>query len=128
LNGNTAHGSQPRIAGAPAPRPASTWCAKGLRTRTSGFADTGLEDHLRSAGIRNLLFTGIATNVCVESTARDAFSPSLAGADRGRDERTKVRTSTSRRPCGISSRCSAGCQRRRGVAMLAEGRPERVAV
>jgi ureidoacrylate peracid hydrolase len=43
------------------------------KSRYSGFVNTGLEDHLRSAGIRNLLFTGIATNVCVESTARDAF-------------------------------------------------------
>ena len=32
-----------------------------------------MADHLRSAGIRNLRFIGIATNVCVESTARDAF-------------------------------------------------------
>jgi ureidoacrylate peracid hydrolase len=28
---------------------------------------------LRSRGIRNLVFTGIATNVCVESTLRDGF-------------------------------------------------------
>jgi ureidoacrylate peracid hydrolase len=27
---------------------------------------------LRASGIRYLLFTGVATNVCVESTARDA--------------------------------------------------------
>jgi ureidoacrylate peracid hydrolase len=43
------------------------------KTRYSGFCRTGLEDHLRAAGIRYLLFSGIATNVCVESTARDAF-------------------------------------------------------
>ena len=43
------------------------------KTRYSGFCRTGLEDHLRTAGIRYLLFSGIATNVCVESTARDAF-------------------------------------------------------
>jgi ureidoacrylate peracid hydrolase len=28
---------------------------------------------LRSRGIRHLVFTGIATNVCVESTLRDGF-------------------------------------------------------
>jgi ureidoacrylate peracid hydrolase len=43
------------------------------KSRYSGFVNTGLESHLRAAGIRNLLFTGIATNVCVESTARNAF-------------------------------------------------------
>ncbi len=43
------------------------------KTRYSGFWRTGLEDRLRAAGIRNLLFTGIATNMCVESTARDAY-------------------------------------------------------
>jgi ureidoacrylate peracid hydrolase len=43
------------------------------KTRYSGFCRTGLEDYLREAGIRYLLFSGIATNVCVESTARDAF-------------------------------------------------------
>ena len=43
------------------------------KTRYSGFAGTNLENYLRSADIRYLLFTGVATNVCVESTARDAF-------------------------------------------------------
>ncbi len=43
------------------------------KTRYSGFVNTDLEAWLRGQGIRNLLFTGIATNVCVESTARDAF-------------------------------------------------------
>jgi len=43
------------------------------KARYSGFAGTGLDAHLRSADIRYLLFTGIATNVCVESTARDAY-------------------------------------------------------
>jgi ureidoacrylate peracid hydrolase len=42
-------------------------------TRYSGFCRTDLAAHLRGANIRGLLFTGIATNVCVESTARDAF-------------------------------------------------------
>lgn len=43
------------------------------KSRYSGFCGTGLGDRLRTAGIRNLLFTGVATNVCVESTARDAY-------------------------------------------------------
>ena len=43
------------------------------KSRYSGFCRTDLEAYLRAAGIRYLLFTGVATNVCVESTARDAF-------------------------------------------------------
>ncbi len=43
------------------------------KTRYSGFFNTNLDTMLRSRGIRNLIFTGIATNVCVESTLRDAF-------------------------------------------------------
>ena len=41
--------------------------------RFSGFYNTQLEDVLRSLGIEVLVVTGIATNVCVESTIRDAF-------------------------------------------------------
>ena len=44
-----------------------------VKTRYSGFAGTTLDAELRARGIRYLLFTGIATNVCVESTLRDAF-------------------------------------------------------
>ncbi|HCU90992.1 MAG TPA: pyrimidine utilization protein B [Gammaproteobacteria bacterium] len=43
------------------------------KPRYSGFVGTDLDGILRTAGIRFLFFTGIATNVCVESTARDAF-------------------------------------------------------
>ena len=43
------------------------------KSRYSGFCATDLEAYLRASNVRNLLFTGIATNVCVESTARDAF-------------------------------------------------------
>jgi ureidoacrylate peracid hydrolase len=43
------------------------------KTRYSGFCRTGLGDSLRAGGVRNLLLTGVATNVCVESTARDAY-------------------------------------------------------
>lgn len=44
-----------------------------VKTRYSGFARTPLDAELRARGIRYLFFTGIATNVCVESTLRDAF-------------------------------------------------------
>ncbi len=44
-----------------------------IKTRYSGFAGTNLDSELRQRGIRYLFFTGIATNVCVESTLRDAF-------------------------------------------------------
>ena len=44
-----------------------------LKTRYSGFAGTSLDAELRRRGIRCLFFTGIATNVCVESTLRDAY-------------------------------------------------------
>jgi len=43
------------------------------KSRYSGFWGTNLDNYLRSENIRYLLFTGVATNVCVESTARDAF-------------------------------------------------------
>jgi ureidoacrylate peracid hydrolase len=43
------------------------------KSRYNGFCRTGLESYLQSRNIRHLLFTGIATNVCVESTARGAF-------------------------------------------------------
>ncbi|MEP6547043.1 MAG: cysteine hydrolase family protein [Gammaproteobacteria bacterium] len=44
-----------------------------LKTRYSGFAGTQLDSVLRVRGIRYLVFVGIATNVCVESTLRDAY-------------------------------------------------------
>ena len=43
------------------------------KTRYSGFYGTPLDSLLRTRGIRTLFFCGIATNVCVESTLRDAF-------------------------------------------------------
>ncbi len=43
------------------------------KTRYSGFCGTPLDSLLRTRGINTLFFTGIATNVCVESTLRDAF-------------------------------------------------------
>jgi ureidoacrylate peracid hydrolase len=43
------------------------------KNRYSGFCNTDLAETLRSEDIRYLLFTGVATNICVESTARDAY-------------------------------------------------------
>ena len=43
------------------------------KSRDSGFAGTTLNNDLRATNIRYLFFTGVATNVCVESTARDAY-------------------------------------------------------
>jgi len=43
------------------------------KPRYSAFYNTNLDSMLRSRGIRSLVFTGIATNVCVESTLRDGF-------------------------------------------------------
>ena len=44
-----------------------------VKSRYSGFAGTKLDSLLRTRHIRHLFFAGIATNVCVESTLRDAF-------------------------------------------------------
>jgi nicotinamidase-related amidase len=42
--------------------------------RYSGFAGTDLDLILRSSGYATVVIAGVSTNVCVESTARDAFS------------------------------------------------------
>lgn len=44
-----------------------------IKTRYSGFVGTTLDSQLRTRDIRYLFFAGIATNVCVESTLRDAY-------------------------------------------------------
>lgn len=41
--------------------------------RFSGFYQTELDHILRGLGVRNLIFTGCTTSVCVESTIRDAM-------------------------------------------------------
>jgi len=46
------------------------------KTTIGAFSSTNLDSILWSRGIRYLLFTGVSTNMCVETTARDA-------ADRG---------------------------------------------
>ncbi|MEG3088967.1 pyrimidine utilization protein B [Sphingomonas sp. PB4P5] len=43
------------------------------KTRYSAFFNSQLDSVLRARGIRNLVFVGIASNVCVESTLRDGF-------------------------------------------------------
>lgn len=43
------------------------------KPRYSGFFNTALDSILRSRNIRTLVFTGVATNVCVESTIRDGY-------------------------------------------------------
>lgn len=53
-----------------APRPGDLVITK---TRYSGFVRTPLDSQLRMRGIQFLFFAGIATNVCVESTLRDAY-------------------------------------------------------
>ena len=44
-----------------------------IKHRYSAFINTDLSTILKAKGIESVLMTGIATNVCVESTARDAF-------------------------------------------------------
>ena len=43
------------------------------KQRYSGFAGTNLDMILKTHGIRYCLYTGVATNVCVETTLRDGF-------------------------------------------------------
>jgi ureidoacrylate peracid hydrolase len=38
----------------------------------SAFAGTGIEEQLRRRGVRTLVFAGVQTNVCVETSLRDA--------------------------------------------------------
>lgn len=46
------------------------------KTSIGAFASTGLDHYLRCMGYENLYVTGVSTNMCVETTAREA-------ADRG---------------------------------------------
>ncbi len=43
------------------------------KTRYSAFYDTDLHQRLRDDGVETLIVCGVTTNVCVESTVRDAF-------------------------------------------------------
>ena len=58
------------IVGPLAPQPGDIVVPK---SRYSGFAGTGLEQILASRRIRTVLVAGVASNVCVESTIRDAY-------------------------------------------------------
>lgn len=44
-----------------------------VKHRYSAFIGTNLDVILRSRNIKTLIMTGVTTNVCVESTARDGF-------------------------------------------------------
>src|SRR6266436_1776501 len=43
------------------------------KTRFSGFYNTDLDTTLKKLNIKYLLFTGVTTSICVESTVRDAM-------------------------------------------------------
>ena len=43
------------------------------KTRYSAFYDTDLEERLSAEGVDSLIVCGVTTNICVESTVRDAF-------------------------------------------------------
>lgn len=43
------------------------------KSRYSGFTNTELDARLKELKIKHLFFVGLFTNICVESTARDAF-------------------------------------------------------
>ncbi len=43
------------------------------KKRYSAFFETDLEKMLRSRGIQDLIISGVMTNLCCETTARDAF-------------------------------------------------------
>lgn len=53
-----------------APLPGETVIDK---TRYSAFYDTDLEERLRALGTDTVIVCGVTTNICVESTVRDAF-------------------------------------------------------
>ena len=44
-----------------------------IKYRYSAFVGTNLEILLRTLGVRSLLFTGVATEICVESSLRDGL-------------------------------------------------------
>ncbi len=43
------------------------------KRRYSGFYETDLDLRLRELGVRHVILTGVVTNICVRSTAHDAF-------------------------------------------------------
>lgn len=86
------------------------------KPRYSGFFNTPLDSILRSRGIRHLVFTGIATNVCVESTLRDGFFLEYFGIVLEDATHQAGRPSPSRRRCSILKPFSAGSATSRASA------------
>ena len=43
------------------------------KNRYSAFFNTGLDEQLRGVGVGDLIISGVMTNCCCETTARDAF-------------------------------------------------------
>jgi ureidoacrylate peracid hydrolase len=58
------------VVAALAPRPGEIVLDK---TRYSAFCETDLEEQLRALGVDTVIVCGVTTNICVESTVRDAF-------------------------------------------------------
>jgi ureidoacrylate peracid hydrolase len=67
------------------------------KPRYGAFAETELDGVLKKLGVTGLILTGVATNVCVESTAREGFmrdydivvvSDCCAGVSRARHDAT----------------------------------------
>ncbi len=83
------------------------------KPRYSGFFNTPLDSILRSRGIRHLVFTGIATNVCASNRrcAMASFSNTSASCWRMPPIRP-ARPSPSRRRCSILKPFSAGSRPR----------------
>ena len=48
------------------------------KTRNSCFFNTSLKDILRRRGVDHLILTGVGTDVCIETTARDAYQLNFA--------------------------------------------------
>src|SRR5918993_2774480 len=44
-----------------------------VKQRYSAFFGTSLDELLRKKGVENVIVLGLTTNVCVQSTARDAW-------------------------------------------------------
>lgn len=93
------------------------------KPRYSGFFNTPLDSILRSRGIRHLVFTGIATNVCVESTLRDGFFSNTSASCWRMPPIRPARPSPSRRHCSILKPFSAGSATSRASAMRCPRRP-----
>ncbi|MDL5157645.1 cysteine hydrolase family protein [Actinomycetospora termitidis] len=63
------------IVDAVAPKPGEHRVVKNF---PSSFVQTDLEEHLRGAGVTNLVLAGFMTHMCVNSTARSAFNLGFA--------------------------------------------------